>query len=119
MQSNFYFSYLSFFFSTVSSMMLNPFTLVIFSLNCLLILNAIHSIPGVVSSFFFHVSPKNLRNFWYLAYMFCSSFYLLKKFLLVSFKVSIIHYSSTSLNESLKFNHFGPKLVSPALFILF
>ena len=71
--------------------------------------------------FFPYVSPKfnKFLHLWYLAYMFCLSFYLLKKVLLVSFKVSIIYYLSTSLNEFLKFNPFVPKFVNPTLFILF
>ena len=45
--------------------------------------------------FFSYVSPK-LNKFFhlrYLAYMFCPSFYVLKKVFLLSFKVTIIHYS--------------------------
>ena len=106
-------------FSRVSSVMLNSFTLVILSLNCLFTLS-IHGISGVLSSFSHYVSPKFNKFFHlrYLAYMLCPS-YFLKKVLPVSFKVSIIHYSPASLNEFLQFNHFVPKFVNPTLFILF
>ena len=81
---------------------------------------AFHDIPGIgkygflcnawhfrcSTVFFPYISPKfnKFLHLRYLTYMFCASFYLLKKFLLVSFIVSIIHYLCGSLKEFLKFN---------------
>ena len=107
MQFNFPFSL---FFSRVSSMVLNFFTLVICFLKCPLTFST-HPWHFKCSIIFFpYVSPKLLNffneffltNFQYLGYLISPSFYLLKKVLQVSFKVNIIHYSIASVNEFLR-----------------
>ena len=72
----------------------------------------IDGISGVLSSFS-RISPQNATNFSISAYMFCPCLYFFKKVLLVSFKVSIIHYSPDSINEVLEFDLFAPKFDAP------
>ena len=99
-------------------MILNSFTLLLFSLNYSLTF-CIHGISGVLSSFS-HMSIQYLTNFSISGiWPTCSvPLYNLTKVLLVSFKVSIIHYSYPSFSEFLKFNLFVPKFVNPTLFML-